>query len=271
MKIPACLSILLGCLSALAAGIPEPGLTLYGVVRQNLGGSHARLTTGTLEITITPTVGTPLVLQTTLTNLNNQFSFVLQVPFETSVPGFTASSGALALTPAASNFTRNPVKVNNVNATIVAPATAVMSFGQANRGSFERMDVDVTLGINDVDGDGLPNEWETQYFGNATLGDPNADGDGDGFNNRSEYLAGTDPTNPTSVLALSSIVLPGSGGTVVNWIGAPNRTYSLYRSSQPGSGYTVVAANVFSATGSYTFTDPGATGAGNRFYRAQVE
>ena len=32
------------------AGIPEPGLTLYGVVRQDLGGAHARLTTGDLEL-----------------------------------------------------------------------------------------------------------------------------------------------------------------------------------------------------------------------------
>ena len=41
---------------------------------------------------------------------------------------------------------------------ILAPATAGLTFGQANRGTFDRMDVAVTLPINDVDGDGLPEE-----------------------------------------------------------------------------------------------------------------
>lgn len=57
-------------------------------------------------------------------------------------------------------------------------------------------------GSTDVDGDGLPNEWELQYGldpGSAegddgALGDP----DRDGLTNAAEFLLGTDPTNPDS-------------------------------------------------------------------------
>jgi hypothetical protein len=54
---------------------------------------------------------------------------------------------------------------------------------------------------SDWDGDGLPDAWESAYSLNPTdpTGDYGADGDpdGDGFNNREEYLAGTDPRRPT--------------------------------------------------------------------------
>ena len=59
---------------------------------------------------------------------------------------------------------------------------------------------------NDLAGDGLPDGWEVKYFrvGNETLAeaiahqDATGDPDGDGVNNKLEYLAGTDPTNAAS-------------------------------------------------------------------------
>jgi PKD repeat protein len=55
-------------------------------------------------------------------------------------------------------------------------------------------------GTIDSDADGLPDFWEWQYFGslNAPNGAPNADPDGDGQNNQTEFLAGTNPTNSIS-------------------------------------------------------------------------
>ena len=50
--------------------------------------------------------------------------------------------------------------------------------------------------LPDADGDGIPDLWETQYFGNATSGSGTADTDGDGMISTDEYLAGTDPTTP---------------------------------------------------------------------------
>jgi hypothetical protein len=51
----------------------------------------------------------------------------------------------------------------------------------------------------DTDGNGLPDGFEATFFG--TLGiDPNADPDGDGESNLSEYRSGTNPTDPNSVV-----------------------------------------------------------------------
>jgi len=49
------------------------------------------------------------------------------------------------------------------------------------------------VGDTDVDGDGLADWWETQYFGNlnqTASGDP----DGDGLTNLQEYQQGRNPT-----------------------------------------------------------------------------
>ncbi len=56
---------------------------------------------------------------------------------------------------------------------------------------------EIEIGI-DTDGDGLPDWWEEKYFGGPTAAVAHEDFDGDGFTNLEEYLAGTDPTDPTS-------------------------------------------------------------------------
>jgi len=53
-------------------------------------------------------------------------------------------------------------------------------------------------GGGDSDSDGLPDSWETQYFGSPAACDPNADADSDGLTNREEYQRGTNPTDADS-------------------------------------------------------------------------
>ncbi len=50
---------------------------------------------------------------------------------------------------------------------------------------------------DDVDGDGLPDNWETNYFGDLSH-KGTTDDDGDGYANIVEYKRGTDPTDPNS-------------------------------------------------------------------------
>jgi hypothetical protein len=52
--------------------------------------------------------------------------------------------------------------------------------------------VDDDITFPDVDGDGLSDDWEMLYQGNLSL-TPDGDPDEDGFNNREEFLLGTDP------------------------------------------------------------------------------
>jgi Tol biopolymer transport system component len=84
----------------------------------------------------------------------------------------------------------------------------------------------------DSDGDGIPDWWMIQYFGHPTgqagdLSRAQDDADGDGMNNLQEFLAGTIPTDPTSVLALR--IAAGATGTnvVLNWAAAPGKSYQI--------------------------------------------
>jgi parallel beta-helix repeat protein len=77
----------------------------------------------------------------------------------------------------------------------------------------------------DADGDGLPNDWESRFGVANAL----ADVDNDGFNNISEYIAGTDPTNDASYFMTTGSVADKNGtkGFVVEWISIPDRLYSI--------------------------------------------
>jgi hypothetical protein len=69
--------------------------------------------------------------------------------------------------------------------------------------------------LNDSDGDGMSDGFEDQYFGGKTAGDPAADDDGDGETNLEEYLAGTNPLDPSSVFRIIDIRRQGADVVIV--------------------------------------------------------
>jgi hypothetical protein len=78
--------------------------------------------------------------------------------------------------------------------------------------------------LTDVDGDGLADTWETNYFGGLSA-DPALDSDGDGMNNRDEFIAGTDPTNRFSYLKIDAVSAPPEAS--VRFLAVANRTYTI--------------------------------------------
>ncbi|MFN0128112.1 MAG: hypothetical protein ACKV19_15660 [Verrucomicrobiales bacterium] len=81
--------------------------------------------------------------------------------------------------------------------------------------------------VVDTDGDGMPDDFEQQYFGSPTGGDPDADADGDGQTNLQEFRAGTNPIDPRSVLRIEEIRREGAD-IVIRFEAAPGKAYEIW-------------------------------------------
>jgi len=110
-------------------------------------------------------------------------------------------------------------------------------------------------GGNDDDGDGLPNDWETQYFGDNTNGAVNVDSDGDGFVNSAEFIALTDPTNSASYFKADSI--SNAAGRVVSFLTATGRSYDVHSTTNllDGTGWFNVQTGLLGSGSAQSVTD----------------
>ncbi len=102
----------------------------------------------------------------------------------------------------------------------------------------------VTVIIADDDHDQIPDGWETQYFGSAANCNPFLDPDGDGQNNRQEWIGGSNPTNRLSAFSITGIELnPGGTNVTVHWPTLPGRAYDIPgQPTQPGTSCCLALA-----------------------------
>ncbi len=103
------------------------------------------------------------------------------------------------------------------------------NFSGANRCLFDNLMVRMLKGEpSDTDNDGMADNWEVNYFGSITNSDGNADFEPDGFNDYSEFIAGTNPTNALSLLVVESLLNgTNSNEYVIQWQSANDRTYRI--------------------------------------------
>lgn len=100
------------------------------------------------------------------------------------------------------------------------------------------------------------------------------DSDGDGMNNWQEWIAGTNPTNPASLLVMKAPVpYPSRRGWNVTWQSVAGKNYYLQRSTNlmAPSGFSIVSSNLTGQAGSTTYFNGTAPNSGSVLYRAGVQ
>ena len=125
----------------------------------------------------------------------------------------------------------------------------------------------LTIILRDSDANGLGDDWEIAHFGHIGV-IPSDDPDHDGMSNMQEYIAGTDPQDPLSVLKLQ-LWDAGSGGAMIRFPAMPRIGYTLqYQTNlsqaSPWRNLTNVAPQP--GTNLIQILDP-AAGSGGRYYR----
>jgi lysophospholipase L1-like esterase len=121
--------------------------------------------------------------------------------------------------------------------------------------------------LPDFDHDGMADAWETQYgFDTNNPADAMWDFDGDTMINRDEYIAGTNPTNASSLLKLT---LNTTNSGVLEFLAESNIAYTVqYRtnlSAAPWSNLTNISAQSQARTVQVNVPNPPATR--ERYYR----
>jgi hypothetical protein len=93
--------------------------------------------------------------------------------------------------------------------------------------------ITVSITQTDANNNGMPDAWETTYFGGTSnpLGAADYDWDHDGQDNLHEYLAGTTPTDPASVFKITSATMDASGKLVLRWPSVSGKNYGIQASN----------------------------------------
>ncbi|MEJ0089720.1 MAG: choice-of-anchor Q domain-containing protein [Limisphaerales bacterium] len=177
------------------------------------------------------------------------------------------------------NFTNNPafvdVAMDNFRLQTNSPCINV------GNGSSSATDLDgrprivggqIDLGAYEFQGVGIGEfiAWLQQY-GISTGGAADyLNADGDGLNNWQEWIAGTIPTNASSVLLLAP---PANtlAGVTVTWQSVSNRTYYLQASTNLTAQFISIQSNLVGQTGSTSYVDMTATNGASYFYRVGVQ
>jgi hypothetical protein len=182
-----------------------------------------------IYVLVKPGVVTHITSQTVLQGANATFSLVATgapplwyrwIRNGGSILGATTSVPVLVITNVQASGT---IRVSVTNVALPNSGTGAFSPGPAAGNN-----VNLTM-LADADGDGMWDVWETNYFGNNfgtnfALVLPGADPDGDGMNNRDEYIAGT---NPTNALSLLNIVLTATNANVLQFVAQTSLSYSV--------------------------------------------
>ena len=161
------------------------------------------------------------------------------------------------------------VKINRQIAKLKKARPAVMIMHHMNTGSHKFDLVEVKLDTEDVDGDGLVDIDELKLYGDLTTTNTelNTDSDEDGATNFNERIAGTDPNDPSSVLALKPDVLTTPLGTKLKWNSIFGKSYLVQRTPALSQKFETISELIPATPPTNTFIDKAAPLNQGFFYR----
>lgn len=136
-----------------------------------------------------------------------------------------------------------PVIIQPDDAVVLVECPKTAAFGQAGQQLLAAgVIIDYRNGSQDTDGDGMPDWWESRYFGNPTNAQPQTTAAND-FNNLECYWLGLDPTDPSSTFKVQ-IELPSAGTfPAITWNTVGGKSYAVEYSdvlTTSASSYTQV-------------------------------
>jgi len=123
-------------------------------------------------------------------------------------------------------------------------------------------------------GDGLGDDWQMQYFGEDNpLAAGTLDPDGDGQNNHFEFVAGLDPTDPSSLFTVQIAGDSEGSPQVIFDPVVAGRTYTVkYKDTLDASTWDTLLNTAISSSGpERTITDTSESSTPARFYIVEIE
>lgn len=124
--------------------------------------------------------------------------------------------------------------------------------------------------ITDTDNDGMADSWEQTYF-NTLARNGNDDFDQDGFSDAAEFLAGTLPNDPNSLLRMNRHVTNTVAQTSVSWSAITGRSYRVqYKNRLTDPGWNDLAGIVIASSTNAVKVDVTSAGEPQRYYRVEA-
>ena len=242
-------------LSVSATAAPAPVAAGYQLKYHIVAGSAGPDPAANTVVTLPVPSGTAFVSSSpaTTTQTPTQLTYALgtiangsSTAIDLLVSVFSATTNPISLTAAITSDALDTNTANN-SSTLTTPVLA------------------------DSDRDGMPDTWELDHgFDPNNAADALLDFDGDGFTNLQEYVAGTDPRQPTSRLSVRPVV---SGNDVqIIFPTVSGKVYRVERTNDLSiANWTTFTGDVIGTGNEVTVTDSGATSSfGKRFYRLSV-
>lgn len=116
----------------------------------------------------------------------------------------------------------------------------------------------------DADSDGMADSWERDQFATTTASDGSGDFDGDGFADGSEYLAGTEANDASSLLAITELA-----EEQLHWQSVDGKTYALWSADSLTGTWELVEDSIVATNSSAAW--PVATDTDQSFFRIEVQ